>query len=52
MTDAHQCPSCELKFRNRAELDYHWTEEHGPPVAVELPPEPAPDPPDQGRPAV
>ena len=28
MTDVHQCPGCELRFRNKTELEYHWAEEH------------------------
>ena len=30
MTDVHHCPSCELVFRNKTELEYHWAEEHDP----------------------
>ena len=30
MTDVHQCPSCELRFRYKTELEYHWREEHQP----------------------
>ena len=35
MGDVHQCPDCELKFLNRAELDHHWAEEHPQRAAVE-----------------
>ncbi len=51
MTDVHQCPGCELRFRNKTELDYHWAEEHVPPVEPEVEPvqavdqEPPPNPP-------
>jgi hypothetical protein len=38
MTDVHQCPACELKFRNKTELEYHWAEEHRPPAQVEVEP--------------
>ena len=41
MSNVHQCPACELKFRNRTELDYHWAEDHAPPVEVD--PRPAPE---------
>ena len=32
MTNVHQCPACELRFRNRTELEYHWAEDHPPPA--------------------
>jgi hypothetical protein len=35
MADVHQCPRCELRFRNKTELDYHWAEEHAPQPPVE-----------------
>ncbi len=31
MTNVHHCPACELRFRNRTELEYHWREDHPPP---------------------
>ncbi len=50
MANVHQCPACELKFRNRTELDYHWAEDHAPPVVPEPGP-PAPEgPPEHGGP--
>ncbi len=30
MANVHHCPSCELIFRNKTELEYHWAEEHDP----------------------
>ncbi len=44
MTDVHQCPACELRFRFRTELEYHLAEDHQPLPRPEV--EPAPDEPD------
>ncbi len=41
MTDVHQCPGCELRFRYKTELEYHWREDHEPLPEVE--PEPGVD---------
>jgi len=30
MSPVHYCPSCGLAFRNKPELEYHWSEEHDP----------------------
>lgn len=30
MNPVHYCPSCGLAFRNKTELEYHWSEEHDP----------------------
>ncbi len=30
MANVHHCPSCELIFRNKTELEFHWAEEHDP----------------------
>ncbi len=38
MTEVHQCPACELRFRFRTELEYHWAEEHQPVPTVEQEP--------------
>ena len=43
MTDVHHCPSCELIFRNKTELEYHWAEEHDPRLQVPPPVEPEGD---------
>ncbi|HSH62062.1 MAG TPA: hypothetical protein VK988_20930 [Acidimicrobiales bacterium] len=42
MSPVHHCPSCGLAFRNKTELEYHWSEEHDP----ALHPPPPPPPPD------
>jgi hypothetical protein len=40
MSPVHHCPSCGLAFRNKTELEYHWSEEHDPalraPAVVEV----------------
>jgi hypothetical protein len=41
MTDVHQCPYCELRFRARTELDDHVATEHPGPVDDDTSP-PAP----------
>ena len=39
MAEVHQCPRCELRFRYRTELEYHWREEHEPVPEVEREPD-------------
>lgn len=37
MSPVHHCPSCGLAFRNKTELEYHWSEEHDPTLQTQIP---------------
>ena len=38
MSPVHHCPSCGLAFRNKTELEYHWSEEHDPALKAPIVP--------------
>ena len=39
VSPVHHCPSCGLAFRNKTELEYHWSEEHDPALHPPVPPD-------------